>query len=103
MRKVKEAPIEFSEGAMEFEAVKDDGSDAFKAVEEAKTEEPRYGIVTGSAFVNVRATPEGDVVSILGENKKVRIKDEVDGWYYISFDNGIPLGWMNKNYVKIVD
>lgn len=103
MKKVKDTPIEFTEGAIEFEAVKDDGSDAFKAVEEAKNEEPRYGIVTGSAFVNVRATPDGDVVSILGENMKVRIKDEVDGWYHISFDNGIPLGWMKKDFVKPID
>ena len=88
---------------IEFTAVSDDGSDAFKEVEEAKKDEPLYGVVTGSAFVNVRSTPNGEVVSILAEDKKIRIKDEQDGWYYITFDNGMPLGWMNKNYVKLVD
>jgi len=66
-----------------------------------KGEENCLGAVSGSN-VNIREYPYigSDIICRLNTGKKIRVLDEIFGWYKISFDG--TTGWIYGEYVVII-
>lgn len=72
-----------------------------KVVEKKETAitKPFMGIVTGGFSLNVRKTPNGEIVTTIPEGANVRVLDNSnDGWYKIES----PSGFVMKKYIKKV-
>ena len=68
-----------------------------KVAEEIPATKPFMGTVTGGLNLNVRKTPNGDIISVLAEGAQVRILDDSDPkWYRIES----PEGYVMKDFIK---
>ena len=68
-----------------------------KVAEDIPATKPFMGSVTGGLNLNVRRTPNGEIISVLSEGAKVRILDDSNpDWYKIES----PEGFVMKKYIK---
>lgn len=97
-------PVMPNEEKVEFTAVKDDGSKAFKE-QKASKKSTKFGTVQGAGFINVRngAGADHDVVTILKEGTEVKIVAEEGDWYQIAFKNNAVIGHIMKQYVSTAE
>lgn len=59
-----------------------------------------YDGVMVTSDLNVRSTPDGEVVRIIDSGKVVYLKDAADGWYEVSFDD--TTGYISADYAEPV-
>ena len=58
---------------------------------------PFMGIVTGGLNLNVRKTPNGEIVAVIPEGAQVRVLDDSnEDWYKIES----PKGYVMKKYIE---
>lgn len=68
-----------------------------KVAEEIPAMKPFMGIVAGGLNLNVRRTPNGEIIAVIPEGAQVRVIDEPeDGWYKIES----PKGFVMKKYIN---
>ena len=67
------------------------------AADDIPATKPFMGTVTGGLNLNVRKTPNGEIIAVIPEGAQVRVLDDsVDGWYKIES----PKGYVMKKYIK---
>lgn len=74
------------------------GETAKAAAREALLAE--YDGVKVTSELNVRSAPDGEIVRIIDSGKVVCLKDAVDGWYQVSFDD--TTGYISADYAEPV-
>ena len=58
---------------------------------------PFMGIVTGGLNLNVRKSPNGEIIAVIPEGAQVRVLDDSnEDWYKIES----PKGYVMKKYIK---
>lgn len=64
----------------------------------------QYGIVKVNSSLNVRETPNGDVIGSVYKDEKVQVLKEENGWYYIEYSTskGKKRGYVSSKYIKLV-
>ena len=68
-----------------------------EVVKEIPATKPFMGMVTGGLNLNVRKTPNGEIVAVIPEGAQVRVLDDSeDGWYRIES----PKGFVMKKFIK---
>lgn len=60
----------------------------------------QYDGVKVTEELNVRSAPNGDIIRIIDGGKVVSLKDVVDGWYQVSFDD--TNGYISADYGELV-
>ena len=71
------------------------------AVHSSSAYNQRYEAIVLSGYTSVKSSPESNGVErfVLHEGTKVRIEDEVNGWYLLRIDDGNS-GWANASDVE---
>ena len=68
-----------------------------KVADDIPATKPYMGTVTGGLNLNVRKTPNGEVVHVIPEGAQVRVLDDSDrDWYKIES----PEGFVMKKFIK---
>ena len=68
-----------------------------KVADDIPATKPFMGVVTGGLNLNVRRTPNGEIVAVIPEGAQVRVLDKLeDGWYRIES----PKGFVMSKYIK---
>ncbi|EOT2968647.1 N-acetylmuramoyl-L-alanine amidase [Clostridium perfringens] len=64
----------------------------------------QYGIVKVNSSLNVRETPNGDVIGSVYKDEKVQVLKEENGWYYIEYSTskGKKRGYVSSKYIELV-
>ncbi|MDJ8959716.1 N-acetylmuramoyl-L-alanine amidase [Clostridium perfringens] len=64
----------------------------------------QYGIVKVNSSLNVRETPNGEVIGSVYKDEKVQVLKEQNGWYYIEYSTskGKKRGYVSSKYIKLV-
>ncbi|HHQ4187604.1 TPA: N-acetylmuramoyl-L-alanine amidase [Clostridium perfringens] len=64
----------------------------------------QYGIVKVNSSLNVRETPNGEVIGSVYKDEKVQVLKEENGWYYIEYSTskGKKTGYVSSKYIKLV-
>ncbi|WP_075824123.1 N-acetylmuramoyl-L-alanine amidase [Clostridium perfringens] len=64
----------------------------------------QYGIVKVNSSLNVRETPNGDVIGSVYKDEKVQVLKEQNGWYYIEYSTskGKKRGYVSSKYIELV-
>ena len=91
----EEPVVESAEAEPEVETAKKPKKE--KVAEDIPSIKPFMGVVTGGLNLNVRRTPNGEIVAVIPEGAQVRILDKTeDGWYRIES----PKGFVMSKYIK---
>lgn len=64
----------------------------------------QYGIVKVNSSLNVRETPNGEVIGSVYKDEKVQVLKEENGWYYIEYSTskGKKRGYVSSKYIELV-
>ncbi|MDK0716673.1 N-acetylmuramoyl-L-alanine amidase [Clostridium perfringens] len=64
----------------------------------------QYGIVKVNSSLNVRETPNGEVIGSVYKDEKVQVLKEQNGWYYIEYSTskGEKRGYVSSKYIELV-
>ncbi|MFH0330713.1 N-acetylmuramoyl-L-alanine amidase [Clostridium perfringens] len=64
----------------------------------------QYGIVKVNSSLNVRETPNGEVIGSVYKDEKVQVLKEENGWYYIEYSTskGKKRGYASSKYIELV-
>ncbi|SUY33354.1 enterotoxin [Clostridium perfringens] len=64
----------------------------------------QYGIVKVNSSLNVRETPNGEVIGSVYKDEKVQVLKEQNGWYYIDYSTskGKKRGYVSSKYIELV-
>lgn len=64
----------------------------------------QYGIVKVNSSLNVRETPNGEVIGSVYKDEKVQVLKEQNGWYYIEYSTskGKKRGYVSSKYIELV-
>ncbi|WP_243448076.1 N-acetylmuramoyl-L-alanine amidase [Clostridium perfringens] len=64
----------------------------------------QYGIVKVNSSLNVRETPNGDVIGSVYKDEKVQVLKEQNGWYSIEYSTskGKKRGYVSSKYIELV-
>ncbi|MGL5460730.1 MAG: N-acetylmuramoyl-L-alanine amidase [Cetobacterium sp.] len=65
-----------------------------------------YGnVIKVSSFLNVRISPNGEVIGKVFPDEEVFVFSEENGWYYIEYDitGGTKKGYVSKDYIKLAE
>lgn len=64
----------------------------------------QYGIVKVNSSLNVRETPNGEVIGSVYKDEKVQVLKEQNGWYYIEYSTskGKKRGYASSKYIELV-
>ena len=64
----------------------------------------QYGIVKVNSSLNVRETPNGEVIGSVYKDEKVQVLKEENGWYYIEYSTskGEKRGYVSSKYIELV-
>lgn len=88
----EEPVVESAEAEPEVETAKEP-----KVAEEIPAMKPFMGVVTGGLNLNVRRTPNGEIVAVIPEGAQVRVLDDSEkGWYRIES----PKGFVMSKFIK---
>lgn len=62
----------------------------------------QYGIVKVNSSLNVRETPNGEVIGSVYKDEKVQVLKEQNGWYYIEYSTskGKKRGYVSSRYIN---
>ncbi|HII4449560.1 TPA: N-acetylmuramoyl-L-alanine amidase [Clostridium perfringens] len=63
----------------------------------------QYGIVKVNSSLNVRETPNGEVIGSVYSNEKVQVLKEENGWCYIEYSTskGKKRGYVSSKYIEL--
>ena len=70
--------------------------EASEEVKETPITKPFMGVVTGGLNLNVRKSPNGEIIAVIPEGAQVRVLEDLDGWYKIES----PKGFVMKKFIK---
>jgi len=88
----EEPVIESAEAEVKEEVVEEP-----KVAEDIPATRPFMATVTGGLNLNVRKTPNGDIIAVIPEGAQVRVLDDSDPkWYRIES----PEGYVMKDFIK---
>lgn len=89
-KEVEATPVE--EPVVEEEVVEE------KVVEEPKVKRPFMATVVGGLSLNVRKSPNGDIIATVPEGAQIRVLEQTEdsNWYKIES----PEGFVMKKFVK---
>lgn len=88
----EEPVVESAEAEPEVEAAKEP-----EVAKEIPAMKPFMGVVTGGLNLNVRRTPNGEIVAVIPEGAQVRVLDDSEeGWYRIES----PKGFVMSKFIK---
>ena len=64
----------------------------------------QYGIVKVNSSLNVRETPNGEVIGSVYKDEKVQVLKEENGWCYIEYSTskGKKRGYVSSKYIELV-
>ncbi|HFD2031115.1 TPA: N-acetylmuramoyl-L-alanine amidase [Clostridium perfringens] len=64
----------------------------------------QYGIAKVNSYLNVRETPNGEVIGSVYKDEKVQVLKEENGWYYIEYSTskGKKRGYVSSKYIELV-
>lgn len=73
-------------------------------IQEKFTTDDIFGTVVGCERLNVRATPEGEILTVIDAGTTVEIKTdfEDDHWYAITTATGMD-GYCKKEFINVIE
>lgn len=106
----KASPMYRTDGKLRVTFYRENGvpSDGYVRYEGSQNkkfyENVQYGIVKVNSSLNVRETPNGEVIGSVYKDEKVQVLKEENGWYYIEYSTskGKKRGYVSSKYIKLV-
>lgn len=106
----KASPMYRTDGKLRVTFYRENGvpSDGYVRYEGSQNkkfyENVQYGIVKVNSSLNVRETPNGEVIGSVYKDEKVQVLKEEDGWYYIEYSTskGKKRGYVSSKYIELV-
>lgn len=74
------------------------------SIQEKFTTDDIFGTVVGCERLNVRSTPEGEILTVIDAGTTVEIKTdfEDDHWYAITTATGMD-GYCKKDFINVIE